>query len=179
MRAETELENGRDLLGRFWLAEKAAEQSHVTPGVLRWSRGDGATLRLIGPLDGWPRQPGGKVTVQGVTVTGDDVTLMDALVVSTALGGRATASIAGPTLLLRGGGADRCLGADRASVFDVQIREPAWQRESGHDTENARGDRSSHESPQQVRSSAQLECAHAAILAQAPRLHQAATTPVA
>jgi hypothetical protein len=100
VRAETELEDGRDLLGRFWLAENAEERSHVAPGVLRWSRGDGAALRLIGPLDGWPRQPGGNVTVQGETVTGDDVTLMDALVVSTALGGRATASIAGPTLLL-------------------------------------------------------------------------------
>lgn len=100
MRAEVELENGQDVLGRFWLAERADDRSHAAPGVLRWSRADGAVLRLIGPLDGWPRQPGGKVTVQGETVTGDELTLLDALVISTALGGRATASIAGPTLLV-------------------------------------------------------------------------------
>jgi hypothetical protein len=83
---------------------------------------------LIGPLTGWPRQPGGKVTVHGETVNGTHVALVDALVVATSFDGRAFASISGPALLL-GQQATRTTRWRRIVVRTANLHE--WLPETG------------------------------------------------
>jgi hypothetical protein len=100
MRAETQLDAGQQLLGRFWLAGTNGEPPHAAAGVLDWSALDGVAVRLVGPLSGWPRDLAGPLTVHGETVHGDRLTVIDCLVTSIALGGRATLTLSGPTLLL-------------------------------------------------------------------------------
>jgi hypothetical protein len=77
------LVSGEPVLGAFWPSSSTAE----TPGALRWSPSDGATLELFdaGPDDAWPaiRMP---VVIHGVLRDGGCVTLLDAWVASIALG---------------------------------------------------------------------------------------------
>ena len=100
MRAETELAAGRQLLGRFWVAGASSDSAHQAAGVLNWSATDGVVVRLIGPLVGWPRDLAGALTVHGETVDGEKLSLIGCRIVSISLGGVATLTVSGTTLLL-------------------------------------------------------------------------------
>lgn len=100
MIAETELEAQRQLLGRFWRAGTGNDAGHGAAGVLDWSNSDGVTVRLIGPLVGWPRDVTGPFTVYGETVQGDEISLIDSRITSIPMGGVAGLTLSGTTLLL-------------------------------------------------------------------------------
>jgi ApeA N-terminal domain 1 len=100
MRAKTELDAGQQLLGRFWLASTGNDPAHRAAGVLNWSTGDGVVVRLIGPLVGWPRGLAGALTVHGETVDGEKLSLIGCRIVSISVGGVATLTLSGTTLLL-------------------------------------------------------------------------------
>jgi hypothetical protein len=100
MRAETELDAGQQLLGRFWVAGASSDSAHHAAGVLNWSAADGVVVRLIGPLIGWPRDIVGPLTVHGETVDGEKLSLIGCRIVSISLGGVATLTVSGTTLLL-------------------------------------------------------------------------------
>src|ERR1700677_3180492 len=100
MRAETELDAGRQLLGRFWIASASSDSAHHAAGVLNWSATDGVVVRLIGPLVGWPRNLAGQLTVHGETGNGEKLSLIGCRSVSISLGGVATLTVSGTTLLL-------------------------------------------------------------------------------
>jgi hypothetical protein len=100
MRAETELDAGRQLLGRFWPASASSNPTDRAAGVLNWSAADGVVVRLIGPLAGWPRDLAGRLTVHGETVDGEELSLIGCRIVSISLGGVATLTVSGTTLLL-------------------------------------------------------------------------------
>jgi hypothetical protein len=73
------LEDGEDLLGRFWPDGTIERWEDGTPGLLQWSTTEGARLRLIPPHDGWPTDVGGpKMVVQGLTRENQPLTLLDA-----------------------------------------------------------------------------------------------------
>lgn len=99
MSTEDELRNRGDVLGHFWLPDHEKDASHVAPGVLHWDEEDGAELRLIGPLTGWPKEVSGPVTVWGKTVGREDLTLTDAFVSMIPIGPTAL-HIRGSTLIL-------------------------------------------------------------------------------
>jgi ApeA N-terminal domain 1 len=100
VRAETELEAGQELLGRFWLPNASSNTAHHAAGVLNWSATDGVMVRLIGPLVGWPRDIAGPLTVHGETVDGEKLSLIGCRIASISLGGVATITLSGTTLLL-------------------------------------------------------------------------------
>jgi ApeA N-terminal domain 1 len=128
VRAEAELDAGRQLLGRFWLASASNDPAHHAAGVLSWSATDGVVVRLIGPLVDWPRDLAGSLTVHGETVDGEKLSLIGCRIVSISLGGVATLTVSGTTLLL----GDHATGDTRwrASVITTaNLHE--WSGETG------------------------------------------------
>lgn len=77
--AARRLQDRGEVYGRFVIAGSDAPDD--APGVLRWAQDGGAELTLIGPLpEGWPRHVHEHMTVHGLTLEGDDVSLLNAYV---------------------------------------------------------------------------------------------------
>jgi hypothetical protein len=73
------LKNDGEVAGRFEWAGHHDPDGPGTPGVLRWSPEDGATLQLIGPHERWPDDfISTGMTINGVTDDGGELTLFDA-----------------------------------------------------------------------------------------------------
>jgi hypothetical protein len=107
-----------------------ANSGLVAAGTLTWSQDDGARLELIGDTQGWPSDFGSRHVIHGVIDGGDDVTLVDAMARSVALGDQPT-TFSALTLAL-GAHVDEATRWERAIYSTTNLAE--WIGDTGLET---------------------------------------------